>query len=139
LHVAASPCAIWQLRTEPAGLHLAWQEPTERFVAFTPDAAAVVSCSGTRVVRVRDIGSGALRREYHPRGGFSQMALAADGQRLVLGTTHGEVHLLGLEGDTPRRSSGPRRATAANRKKTGRNDPCPCGSGKKYSRCHGAA
>jgi len=22
-------------------------------------------------------------------------------------------------------------------KKTGRNDPCPCGSGKKYKRCHG--
>jgi preprotein translocase subunit SecA len=23
--------------------------------------------------------------------------------------------------------------------KTGRNDPCPCGSGLKYKRCHGAA
>ena len=23
-------------------------------------------------------------------------------------------------------------------KKTGRNDPCPCGSGKKYKKCHGA-
>jgi preprotein translocase subunit SecA len=26
-------------------------------------------------------------------------------------------------------------ATAA---KVGRNDPCPCGSGKKYKKCHGA-
>jgi preprotein translocase subunit SecA len=25
------------------------------------------------------------------------------------------------------------------REKVGRNDPCPCGSGKKYKRCHGAA
>ena len=24
------------------------------------------------------------------------------------------------------------------RNKIGRNDPCPCGSGKKYKRCHGA-
>ncbi|MCK9304604.1 MAG: SEC-C domain-containing protein, partial [Bacteroidales bacterium] len=24
-------------------------------------------------------------------------------------------------------------------KKVGRNDPCPCGSGKKYKNCHGAA
>ncbi len=24
------------------------------------------------------------------------------------------------------------------RKKTGRNDPCPCGSGEKYKKCHGA-
>jgi preprotein translocase subunit SecA len=24
-------------------------------------------------------------------------------------------------------------------KKIGRNDPCPCGSGKKYKKCHGKA
>ena len=24
-------------------------------------------------------------------------------------------------------------------KKIGRNDPCPCGSGKKYKNCHGRA
>ena len=24
------------------------------------------------------------------------------------------------------------------KKKVGRNDPCPCGSGKKYKNCHGA-
>ena len=31
------------------------------------------------------------------------------------------------------------RATPAKREgeKIGRNDPCPCGSGKKYKRCHG--
>ena len=23
-------------------------------------------------------------------------------------------------------------------RKVGRNEPCPCGSGKKYKRCHGA-
>ena len=23
--------------------------------------------------------------------------------------------------------------------KVGRNDPCPCGSGKKYKKCHGQA
>jgi preprotein translocase subunit SecA len=23
-------------------------------------------------------------------------------------------------------------------KEVGRNDPCPCGSGQKYKRCHGA-
>jgi len=34
-------------------------------------------------------------------------------------------------------SSEPRRAPAG--PKIGRNDPCPCGSGKKYKKCHGAA
>jgi preprotein translocase subunit SecA len=32
-----------------------------------------------------------------------------------------------------------RQPVAAGKRKTGRNDPCPCGSGKKYKKCHGAA
>jgi preprotein translocase subunit SecA len=32
-------------------------------------------------------------------------------------------------------SRGPVRRSA---EKVGRNDPCPCGSGKKYKHCHGA-
>ncbi|MDP3724905.1 MAG: preprotein translocase subunit SecA [Nanoarchaeota archaeon] len=31
----------------------------------------------------------------------------------------------------------PRLATPAGKDKVGRNDPCPCGSGKKYKKCHG--
>jgi uncharacterized protein YecA (UPF0149 family) len=31
--------------------------------------------------------------------------------------------------------AGQQRATP----KVGRNDPCPCGSGKKYKKCHGTA
>jgi preprotein translocase subunit SecA len=30
-------------------------------------------------------------------------------------------------------------AGRSNGRKVGRNDPCPCGSGKKYKRCHGMA
>ena len=29
-------------------------------------------------------------------------------------------------------------APVASGAKTGRNDPCPCGSGKKYKKCHGS-
>lgn len=29
------------------------------------------------------------------------------------------------------------KGAVAQRKKVGRNDPCPCGSGKKYKQCHG--
>jgi preprotein translocase subunit SecA len=35
------------------------------------------------------------------------------------------------------RPTSPRRRTEGN--KIGRNDPCPCGSGKKYKKCHGMA
>ncbi|HEX6904030.1 MAG TPA: preprotein translocase subunit SecA [Thermoanaerobaculia bacterium] len=33
----------------------------------------------------------------------------------------------------------PQPAAASKEAKVGRNDPCPCGSGKKYKKCHGAA
>jgi uncharacterized protein len=32
----------------------------------------------------------------------------------------------------------PRPETRRVEKTPGRNDPCPCGSGKKYKKCHGA-
>jgi preprotein translocase subunit SecA len=37
------------------------------------------------------------------------------------------------------RDDAPAKAAAASMDKVGRNDQCPCGSGKKYKRCHGAA
>jgi preprotein translocase subunit SecA len=41
----------------------------------------------------------------------------------------------GGEGAQPQRPETVRRDA----EKVGRNDPCPCGSGKKYKKCHGAA
>ena len=35
-------------------------------------------------------------------------------------------------------AAGAGRAPAAGAKKVGRNEPCPCGSGKKFKKCHGA-
>jgi preprotein translocase subunit SecA len=37
----------------------------------------------------------------------------------------------------PRRNSGLDPANPASWGKVGRNDSCPCGSGKKYKHCHG--
>jgi uncharacterized protein len=36
------------------------------------------------------------------------------------------------------KSIGPRVETVRKADEPGRNDPCPCGSGKKYKKCHGA-
>ncbi len=36
-------------------------------------------------------------------------------------------------------TSGPPTTVRRSSPKVGRNDPCPCGSGKKYKKCHGAA
>nr|HEX4315705.1 SEC-C metal-binding domain-containing protein [Kofleriaceae bacterium] len=35
------------------------------------------------------------------------------------------------------RRPGERQGTVVAAEKTGRNEPCPCGSGKKYKKCHG--
>jgi preprotein translocase subunit SecA len=39
---------------------------------------------------------------------------------------------------TNRGESAGKAAPATAEKTVGRNDPCPCGSGKKYKKCHGA-
>jgi len=33
--------------------------------------------------------------------------------------------------------AGPKRPVRRDENRVGRNDPCPCGSGKKYKMCHG--
>jgi preprotein translocase subunit SecA len=43
-----------------------------------------------------------------------------------------------MVGGTPLRGSEPR-GLPPGWEKTGRNEPCPCGSGKKFKRCHGAS
>src|SRR5205814_1539487 len=37
------------------------------------------------------------------------------------------------------RESAPKQAAKREGPRVGRNDPCPCGSGKKYKKCHGSA
>ncbi|MCK6462270.1 MAG: preprotein translocase subunit SecA [Candidatus Pacebacteria bacterium] len=49
-----------------------------------------------------------------------------------------EAHPSGVViGDKPSQTSSAQNTSTAS-KEVGRNDPCPCGSGKKYKKCHGA-
>lgn len=61
--------------------------------------------------------------------------------REALSTTHESVlrtMLKELEPEgSPRRVEGLRQAIVHAAPKVGRNEPCPCGSGQKYKRCHG--
>ena len=56
---------------------------------------------------------------------------------------HGWIYIIGIEPEKPEditdveRLLHPTRPIVAD-KMPGRNDPCPCGSGKKYKQCHGA-
>jgi preprotein translocase subunit SecA len=53
---------------------------------------------------------------------------AANGTSATNGATRRAQRLTGAAGQGARVAAG----------KVGRNDPCPCGSGKKFKRCHGA-
>jgi preprotein translocase subunit SecA len=46
---------------------------------------------------------------------------------------------VGASFNAPSPANPPRPQTVVSGDKVGRNDPCPCGSGKKYKKCHGAA
>ena len=79
-----------------------------------------------------------------PRGAPLRAARPASPQRQML--SHAAVSAFG----TPEKAGGPegtappgpatlRQAPVTSHEpKVGRNDPCPCGSGKKYKKCHGA-
>jgi preprotein translocase subunit SecA len=42
-------------------------------------------------------------------------------------------------GDGEERPRAKQETVVRTQPKVGRNDPCPCGSGKKYKKCHGAS
>ena len=57
-------------------------------------------------------------------------------QRQQLQMQHDEVSALG--GQSPaQQQENPEQPFVREGRKVGRNDPCPCGSGKKYKQCHG--
>jgi preprotein translocase subunit SecA len=55
---------------------------------------------------------------------------------LTAGIKHAIVHMI-FRTNLEKRESAPRPPVAPVGQRVGRNDPCPCGSGKKYKHCHG--
>ena len=58
--------------------------------------------------------------------GYAQAGQAPDGQQTA--SPMAQASKAGKQVQTIKRTQ----------PKVGRNDPCPCGSGKKYKKCHGA-
>ena len=76
--------------------------------------------AGRRIGRCRPSPGGALRLVCSARQG----SMAATPRRPQPARTGGDDVVKTVRREEP---------------KVGRNDPCPCGSGKKYKKCHGAA
>ena len=63
-------------------------------------------------------------------------ALAA-GAATVAGAEGARRPLVARQVRPPAASAEPAAPMVRSEKKVGRNEPCPCGSGKKYKQCHG--
>jgi preprotein translocase subunit SecA len=87
--------------------------------------AALTGCNGPR-----SLGQAAEPNQEQKQAAKSTME---DFTRNIQRKKEKELAALHFGGDD---STGPKQAVAG--QKVGRNDPCPCGSGKKYKKCHGA-
>jgi preprotein translocase subunit SecA len=85
-------------------------------------AAAAGGGGGGGAAPVPQMRARAPRRTVESGGGAAQAASSGDGN----GSAGGQS------------GNGEARPVRRNEPKVGRNDPCPCGSGKKYKKCHGA-
>ena len=62
-----------------------------------------------------------------------------EAERQQLAFQHAQASALPeAEQESPQQAEAPQQPMVRDTPKVGRNDPCPCGSGKKYKQCHGA-
>ena len=66
-----------------------------------------------------------------------EAAMTADTASTIIKPT--EVVIEAFDAALSGRRPGERQGTVVASAKVGRNEPCPCGSGKKYKKCHGEA
>lgn len=62
----------------------------------------------------------------------------AEMEKLMAKQQANHESLAGISGESEAQSAGSPQPMVRAQAKVGRNDPCPCGSGKKYKHCHGA-
>ncbi len=113
--------AVGQIDPKMAYKQEGYQMFSEMIENLRSEVAQLVLRVEVRPEDEREMESGLDSAEYHGGGG------GAEGE-----AGEGEV-------TTNAKSEGPRKPIVNKQPKVGRNDPCPCGSGKKYKRCHGAA
>jgi len=88
---------------------------------------------------VKDQAEGFPKKEFLAavRASVEELPPARDSTELRMLRDDGTVESVYVPGATAP-SDDPAPETATEIPKVGRNDPCPCGSGRKYKRCHGA-
>jgi preprotein translocase subunit SecA len=85
-----------------------------------------------RAQQAAAVNGGGLQYEHQSLAGADAIAAAG-------GTTASATATLAMTGGSTTTAGAPRPIVKSDRENIGRNDPCWCGSGKKYKKCHGAA
>ena len=112
-------------------LHAVRSWPEDWAAPRDPEAAAMLDDALDAIAELGGPDRGAPAINMHTEGGppsVSEQRLNAFGEALW-----GVYDLRQLW-----KSLGPRVQQVRKAAEPGRNDPCPCGSGKKYKKCHGA-
>ena len=93
----------------------------------------------TPVLGDDEAGAATVRRPPAPRRPPQITMSRPEPPPSPFGAIGGRASALG-DGPRPPRAGGDDVVRQVKREepKVGRNDPCPCGSGKKYKKCHGA-
>ena len=79
-----------------------------------------------------------LTVQVRTRAGRAGGRGGAGGHQRAATSTPTTTQALGRRREADAAARPRRRRSCAPDEKVGRNDPCPCGSGKKYKHCHGA-
>jgi preprotein translocase subunit SecA len=89
-----------------------------------------------RAQQAAAVNGGGLQYAHDSLAGAEAIAAAGGGAPLT--TTTGATSTMAMSGGSTSTAGAPRPIVKTDRENIGRNEPCWCGSGKKFKKCHGA-
>lgn len=140
LFVEAEHHAVWR-KPEGEVVCITPQTPPEEFIAFIPDSSATYDFDTGLVrhnIRVALVNDSRLQQFFNACNQRTDLLNAklrmTERGPLVELSRSDALRISQLEVLKSELLTG---VINSHRSKAGRNDPCPCGSGKKYKKCHG--
>jgi preprotein translocase subunit SecA len=104
--------------------------------AEAPAEEVPARAAAAREAQVRDV-TYSSPDDPSSSGGAASMAAAARAEAAAAGANGGDGAGSGATATATEAPAANTPKVRSEWEKTGRNDPCPCGSGKKYKQCHG--
>ena len=131
----------------PDKLEVVWKYQTANAIEGTPAIAGdtVYIGSTDEHLYALTLSDGTFKWKYNAKAAIL-VGCAVDGGFVYVGDQEGKFHCVDgktgeakwvFDTESEREDGEPESSAPASHSKVGRNDPCPCGSGKKYKKCHG--